>query len=412
MTARKGKKLVISDADAAAAIVLDQAMMAAAQGTFPVGGCLVENATGRLIHAMHNNVLKPLQSTGKPFTYDPTAHGERQLAYWYYDNKENLNLPEPGELTVVTTLDPCAMCTGTLLAAGFNVAVVAIDDFAGINYDSSFTFKSLPAKLSALAKDKFGYFACGHKDRDPKPYVRDYVGGQMVAFKGTTVGAQRLMGCGSIFQANVNAVRQNSTDVGRTPDKLQNPADLPEDSPIKVRYRKIFPGALKTKMPTGRLPNAELHQLLVEIKDSAPKARNAVALLDPFGNVILCLPDTLEKSPVHTAFMNVTRSYATTRFGLMNDEATRPDAEAYLTHPKYGTFVFLHAPDPAEATTIMTLGAYGSTMEGPVPQTFPANLQYFEAPIDGTVAELRSVIMNLPPFYTTLVQISAMEVAT
>jgi hypothetical protein len=44
------------------------------------------------------------------------------------------------------------MCTGTLLTAGFNVAVVAIDDFAGINYDSTFTFTSLPPSLRALAK--------------------------------------------------------------------------------------------------------------------------------------------------------------------------------------------------------------------------------------------------------------------
>ncbi len=109
--------------------------------------------------------------------------------------------------------------------------------------------------------------------------------------------------------------------------------------------------------------------------------------------------------------MNVTRSYAITRFGLMDNEATRQQATKYLTHPKFGTFVFLYAPNPSDATTIMTLGAYGSTMEGPVPEIFPSNFQYYHPPLEGTVEELRSIIMNLPPFYTRFAQISVMAVA-
>jgi cytosine deaminase len=48
---------------------------------------------------MHNNALKPLSTTNKIFTFDPTAHGERQLVSWYYANKTSLSLPEPKELT-------------------------------------------------------------------------------------------------------------------------------------------------------------------------------------------------------------------------------------------------------------------------------------------------------------------------
>ena len=68
----------ITNADEAASIVLNEAMQAAAESTFAVGGAIVENATGRVIHKMHNRVLKKLASTSKAFTYDPTAHGERQ----------------------------------------------------------------------------------------------------------------------------------------------------------------------------------------------------------------------------------------------------------------------------------------------------------------------------------------------
>lgn len=402
---------VFANADEAASAVLNQAMWAAAQGTFAVGGCIFETATGRLIHAMHNNVLKPLRGTTTVFTYDPTAHGERQLVYWYYANKNEMKLPEPNELTVVTTLDPCVMCTGTLLTAGFNVGVIAIDDYAGINYDGKFAFDDLPSKLVDLAKSKFGYYACGYKDQDPSINVREYVGGSNIAFQKTIVSAQRLTGCGDIFQASLNKVRDNSSDAGLTPDKLSDLASLPEDSAIKTQFRKIYPDAFKTKVPKSRLPNTELYEIMKKVEDSEPSANNAVALLDPFGNVMLCLPDTFDSSPVHSAFMNVTRSYALTRFALMDDNDTREAATDYLTHPKYGTFVFLYAPSPNDTTTIMTLGAYGSTMEGPVPQTFPANLQYYRPPLDGTVEELRSVIMNLPPFYTELVQLSVMEVA-
>ncbi|NER99436.1 MAG: nucleoside deaminase, partial [Symploca sp. SIO1B1] len=155
------------NADEAASIVLNQAMQAAAQGTFAVGGAIIDNATGKVIHKMHNNVLKKLDTTGQAFTYDPTAHGERQLVYWYYENKAKLNLPEPEQLTIVTTLDPCAMCTGTLLTAGFNVGVIAMDDFAGINCDDNFSFNTLPPSLRDLAKSKFGYYACGDKNLDP-----------------------------------------------------------------------------------------------------------------------------------------------------------------------------------------------------------------------------------------------------
>jgi len=410
-TAINHQASAVSNADEAASIVLSQAMQAVAQGTFAVGGAIVENATGRVIHKMHNNVLKKLATTSKAFTYDPTAHGELQLVYWYYEHKTKLNLPEPEQLTIVTTLDPCAMCTGTLLTAGFNVGVIAMDDFAGINCYENFTFGTLPQGLRNLAKSKFGYYACGEQYFEQKQYVTDYVGGSNVALRETIVSRQKLMDCRSIFEASVNQVRQDSYDAGLAPDKLSDPATLSEDSPIKIKYREIYPDAFQVKISQPRFPKTELFNILKQVTESEQDAKNSVALLDPFGNLILCLPDTFHISPVHTAFMNVTRHYATIRFELMDDQATQPEAKKYLTHPKYGTFVFLYAPNPNDTTTIMTLGAYGSTLEGPVPQIFPANFQYYCPPFEGTVEELRSVIMNLPKFYTEIVQISVMEVA-
>ena len=126
----------LNSAQEAVDTVANQAIYAALQQTFAVGGAIINNATGELIAVMHNNVLMPFPGNTTTFflPHDPTAHGERQLVDWYYQNAARLSLPPPNQLTIVTTLDPCAMCAGSLLTAGFNVAVSAIDDYAGINY--------------------------------------------------------------------------------------------------------------------------------------------------------------------------------------------------------------------------------------------------------------------------------------
>lgn len=403
--------IFVANANEASSVVLDQAIRAAAQGTFAVGGCIIENATGRVVMAMHNNVLKPLTGINEVFTWDPTAHGERQLVSWYFAHKSSHGLPEPHELTVVTTLDPCVMCTGALLTAGFNVAVIAIDDFAGINFDSSFSFYTLPPALRPIAKSRLGYYACGDRGIDPKMFVREYVGGENVAYKENAVSVQRLMGCGNIFQASVGNVRARSSNSGLPPERLNDPFSLPVESPIRTRFSEICPDAFSFRSPVGRLPGTGLRALLQKTMEAGNDAENAVAFLDPFGNLLLCFADSFDVSPIQTAFMNVTQTYAEIRFRLMDDERTREDARNFLTHPKYGTFVFLHAPSPDETTTVMTLGAYGSTMEGPVPVAFPSNFQYYEPPRKGTITDLRAAVMNLPPFYTQLAQISMMEAA-
>jgi len=96
----------------------------------------------------------------------------------------------------------------------------------------------------------------------------------------------------------------------------------------------------------------------------------------------------------------------------MNDPSpeVRAEAEQYLTHPKYGTFVFLYAPDPATPQAVMTLGAYGSTMEGPVPQSYPSNFQYVLLPASTTAQAVSELAQTLPPFYTQSVQVAPAQV--
>src|SRR5664279_5525239 len=109
-----------ANAEQAVQIAAGKSIEASLQNTFAVGGILVDNRTGRVFCALHNNVLEAFENSKVFLLHDPTAHGERQIVDWYFKNRKRLKLPHPRQLTVVTTLDPCAMCAGALLTAGFN----------------------------------------------------------------------------------------------------------------------------------------------------------------------------------------------------------------------------------------------------------------------------------------------------
>ena len=126
------------DVQAAVAIAAGEAIAAKSQGTFGVGGVLLDQY-GNVLKSLQNNVVRD------GLIFDPTAHGERQLIDWYFaERAKGRKLPQPHDITLVTSLDPCAMCAGAILAAGFNVVVAANDPNAGINYDQRGAFPSLP----------------------------------------------------------------------------------------------------------------------------------------------------------------------------------------------------------------------------------------------------------------------------
>ncbi len=140
--------------------ILMEAKRAVQENSYGVGGALLDIKNGKVIKTMHNQVIANETSDEKSRLQDPTAHGERQLVDWYFENRYQLKLPEPEQILVVTTLDPCLMCTGSILSAGFKVIVVALDDHAGINWDASYTFKPLEGVVQEEAIENFIY-SCG-----------------------------------------------------------------------------------------------------------------------------------------------------------------------------------------------------------------------------------------------------------
>lgn len=395
-------------ADDAVELVAGEAIQASQQGTFAVGGALIDNASGTVVMAMHNNVLVPPNGNKDGFLlHDPTAHGERQLVDWYFDNADQLGLAPPAEMTVITTLDPCAMCAGALMTAGFNVGVSAIDDYAGINYDSSFTFPSFPPAVRAEAQQRFGYYAVA------APCARAASGGASTAFGDETISAVNYLLTLLVFSSGVEAIRKASNTPTLDPSKLQDPAGLPAGSPVRKALTDLYADTLTVRSASWRFPGAELAEPLLATAKAAHAAGgelNAVALLDPFGNLLTCTGGQEGQSPIRTAFLLATRNYAQMRWTLMSDPAMRDEATQYLTHVKYCTFVHLVAPDPESAQGVMTFGAYGSSIEGPAPQPFPSSFQYVTLPGAATEAQVAELAAALPPLYTQSIGVAPMKV--
>lgn len=398
---------VVSSAEQAGALVAWIASGAAKASTYGIGGALVENATGRVLQRIPNQVLRPLRpevqaQAGPSFTYDPTAHGERQLVYWYYANRDQFRLPPASQLTVVTSLDPCAMCTGTLLTAGLNVGVIAPDTFSGINFAEDGKFNDLPPELRTKALATFGYYAVDSG--------RDFEGSRSAVFADSKVTMGTYQACETIYQDSAQDVRRARKSTGIDPQDLKDPTTVPAAAPVIAAYRAVYPEAFTLKLAEFRSPDARLQQLLTTLVTSTPGATNAVAFVDPFGNLVVASSDSPQVSPVATAFQNVAQVYSTTRFGLVNNPVTTAVTQQTITSPKFGTFVWLYAPDPTSSTTIEDLGAYGSTVESALPQTQPSNFQYYLPPRHGTAQQLQQVIDKLPPLYSQLIKIAPQQV--
>lgn len=390
------------DIQTAVALAASQAIAAKSQGTFGVGGLLLDQ-DGYVLKALQNNVVCD------GLIFDPTAHGERQLIDWYFaERARGAVLPPPEDVTIVTSLDPCAMCTGAILAAGFNVVVAAIDPAAGINHDARFDFASLPPPLRAQAAARFCYPAV----LGASEFARDSAGAAPKSFFiGKTIAEATQALCSLAFEAtNDKVLALLNADLPRA--DLKDPATLDPGHPVVRKLKVLYPDALAYRC-APQVPDAGLAPFLRAAmqQDVAHGGQgDAVALLDAFGNLLLCAPGRLAQSAICTAFMECTRRYAQLRYTLMQqgDARQRDEAGRYLAHPRQGTFVFARGPD-AGAASFMNLGAYGSTMEGPLAPDNPRQFQYVLPAL--AQADLDALCAGMPPFYRDTIRIAPVQVA-
>ena len=100
-------------------IALEAAQAAAAAGETPVGAVVLDPATGEVIAVGANGPIA---------AHDPTAHAEIVALRAAAARRGNYRLTG---LTLVVTLEPCAMCAGAISHARIGRLVFGADDPKG-----------------------------------------------------------------------------------------------------------------------------------------------------------------------------------------------------------------------------------------------------------------------------------------
>jgi tRNA(Arg) A34 adenosine deaminase TadA len=100
-------------------IALEKAQDAAARGEAPIGAVVIDPARGEIIAAAGNSPIG---------LHDPTAHAEILALRQAAQARGNYRLTG---LTLVVTLEPCAMCAGAISQARIGRLVFGADDPKG-----------------------------------------------------------------------------------------------------------------------------------------------------------------------------------------------------------------------------------------------------------------------------------------
>jgi tRNA(Arg) A34 adenosine deaminase TadA len=371
----------VRTAAAAAAMATAAAVQAGHNGTFAVGGILL-GPDKELVAISYNDVL----SGGE--LQDPTAHGERQLIDWYFEQKtRGEKFPEAQDMTIVSSLDPCTMCGSSILKSGMNVEILSKDDTAGLDYKNDGEFTTLPLDLRGDAKKQFSYF--GTDAGRPSQ-------GTSRLFGDAVIPASTEQESIEAFLASLGPVKEQINNMGNVdPEHLRNPQQAPDS--VKAALQDFDAQALSVKINPMK-PGPELGAQLVDVATRSQLAGNsfdAAALVDPFGNVLMTVGGQESRSPIRTPFMELTRSYAQAR--VEAGQEGRP----YLPHFKHCKVVTLHGPGE-ESTHIMELGAYGSSVEGPLPEGTSRHWQYVRP--RQSEEGLEQTIDRLPPLYSKIIR--------
>ncbi len=105
--------------EAAMALALDEARAAAEAGETPVGAVILDPTTGEVIARAGNGPIG---------AHDPTAHAEIAAMRIAAAKLGNYRLTD---LTLVVTLEPCAMCAGAISHARIGRVVFGAEDPKG-----------------------------------------------------------------------------------------------------------------------------------------------------------------------------------------------------------------------------------------------------------------------------------------
>lgn len=148
-------------------LAYEQAQKGYDDGGCPIGGVLVDNASGAVLGAGHNALVQE---------GNPVIHGEMAAmrAAGRMENRHNA--------TMYTTLQPCFMCAGTIVQ--FGIPRVVIGDAQNASSDETIRFMQgkgvevivLDPASSAAARDCIALCA-RFRDEKPELWLEDWGGG-------------------------------------------------------------------------------------------------------------------------------------------------------------------------------------------------------------------------------------------
>lgn len=317
-----------------------QAEEASRLGTFGVGGLLL-GPQGQILTTARNRVIDD------GLLADPTAHGERQMVDWYFQQRaQGEALPEPQELTLISSLDPCMMCAGSVLASGMSIVILAPDDYNGVNYRGDGLFETLPPLLREPARQRFAYFGIEGQ--------QDFAGSAESLFFGACVPeglqARSLLAFESGMAAVKSVIHSSGSDDPETWSQARESArallQSEDEDALSITTDPLHPG----------VELAPRLKSVAQLAQARGGREDAAALIDPFGCLLLCLSGQEQISPIRSPLMEIVRAYTRVRREV-------PE----LPHFKQCRLISLWGPSQ-QASSVADIGAYASTLEGPLDQ--------------------------------------------
>ena len=351
----------------------DLAQRAFSKGTFGIGGFLMDRS-GRLIAEACNAVVQ----NGE--VVDPTAHVERQLIDWYFQSGLAASMPA-GDLVLVSSVDPCAMCAGAILASGIRVIALAEDRVSGI-HDHGKPAR-MPSELRSLAERSIKLFSVDG--------VRDINNPNFTDFS-DAVSPECLASADDSFLHSLDKTRRLVGGV---------PSGLPDENghfhltgEILNRLRELNQKLPDTAwVPDDVLCAGNIDQM-VPFFNRFPE--DTCVLAGPDMNVILAAAGRRDVSPGRASILELARAY------ILLKKAAREHIGMALPNQRRCSVVKLNeTEDPALA--LLELGALGSFFEEACLQSTVPSYCYIH-PSGNDL--MKRWLHEMPPFYTKMIGLS------
>ncbi|HYD17003.1 MAG TPA: nucleoside deaminase [Patescibacteria group bacterium] len=149
-------------------LAYEQAFKGYSEGGCPIGGVLVHNATGKVLGAGHNALVQE---------GNPILHGEMAAL------RAAGRMADRHDTTMYTTLQPCFMCTGTIVQ--FGIPRVVIADAENASSDETIHFLRsrgievvVMDKNSSRAAQDCIALCSRFKAENPQLWLEDWGGGR------------------------------------------------------------------------------------------------------------------------------------------------------------------------------------------------------------------------------------------